>query len=179
MKWTQQEIDRLNDLSENYTKSDIARLMNRSASSVNNKRRQLEIDYFTNKTDMWTLTQVANAVGLDRSTISKIWCRNGLKSIKRGYYRMFHEEDVIKYMKSHLDGWNARRCDYYLFSRYSWFMKKWDKDRTAPIKQREWTIRDVQRLDIMRKRGLSVKQIAIELNRTERSIKHRLYDRMV
>lgn len=171
--WTEKEEKRLIDLSENYTMSDIAKKIGRSTSAITNKRNRMELGNFLTNTEFLTLNQVSELVGRDKGTITKIWCRDGLQSQKRGCYRVFHETDLIKFMKNHPTYWNARKCDYYTFQQYDWFMKKYESDKIDDD-VREWTISDIQRLEIMRKRGFTIAKIAVELGRTERAVRHKL-----
>ena len=125
--WSKEEIQRLEELSEKYTKADIAKKLGRSSSSVNNKRNFIAAGTFLENTDLLLLKDVAEMVGLDKAIITKIWCMNGLKSEKRGYYRVFKEEDLVEFMKNNPNRYNARRCDKYMFQKYDWFMKKMER----------------------------------------------------
>lgn len=174
-KWTQEEIDRLIVLSERYTQSGIARLMNRELSSVKGKLHELQLGGLMDRTDRWTITQVAEAVGMDKGTIYRTWSKYGLKSVKRGLYRLIKEEDLIKFMKEHPERWDATKCDYYLFYKYPWFMEKLEQDKKQPSTQKKrehWTDYQKQQFVLMKRRGFTHREIAESIGKTKLAVDH-------
>lgn len=173
-RWTLEEEERLRVLCERYTKSDVARLMKRSKSSVNNKRRELGIEPLMETTDRWTFTQITEAVGLSKGSVSKTWVKNGLKYQKRGYFSLVKEEDLLKFMQEHTELWDATKCDYYLFYQYSWFMKKLEQDKKQPLEQKRyyWTDYQKQQFQLLSKRGFTHQQIASAIGKTKRAVDH-------
>ena len=65
-KWTEEETERLIKLREKYTKKDIARMMKRSPSSVNNKIRELGLGGLMDNTDLWNFQQATEAIGCSK-----------------------------------------------------------------------------------------------------------------
>ncbi len=173
-RWTLEEEERLRVLCERYTKSDVARLMKRSRASVNNKRRELGIEPLMETTDRWTFTQITEAVGLSKGSVSKTWVKNGLKYQKRGYFSLVKEEDLLKFMQEHTELWNATKCDYYLFYQYPWFMKKLEQDKKQPLEQKRyyWTDYQKQQFKLLSKRGFTHQQIASAIGKTKRAVDH-------
>lgn len=172
--WTPEEIERLINLSERYTKSDIARIMKRSPSSVNNKRQELNIDSFTSTTDKWNFTQIAEAVGLDCGTISKTWVRHGLKFIRRGFMCLVDEEELLRFMKENPNRWDATKCDYYLFYQYPWFIEKLEQDKQVPVQSRNhfWTDYQKQQFHFLSRQGYTHQQIADAIGRSKQAVDH-------
>ena len=72
-KWTEEDVNRLIALRERYTKSDIARIMKRSPSSISNKVRELELGGLMDNTDRWTFKQITEAVGCSEGVVHKNW----------------------------------------------------------------------------------------------------------
>ena len=172
--WTAEEEERLRELCEKYTKSDIARLMKRSKSSVNNKRRELGIEPLLETTDKWTFSQITEAVGVSKGVVNKTWVKHGLKFKKRAYFRLVEEKDLHKFMQEHFDLWDATKCDYYLFHQYPWFMEKLEKDKKQPLEQKQyyWTDYQKQQFEILSRRGYTHQQIADAIGKTKRAVDH-------
>ena len=172
-KWTQEEIDRLIKLADKYTQSDIARFMKRDLSSVKGKLHALQLGGLIDRTDRWPITHVAEAVGMDAVTIYRTWIKYGLKSVKRGAYRLIKEEDLVKFMKEHPERWDATKCDYYLFYKYPWFMEKLAKDKKEPTKQKMreyWTDYQKQQFIVMKRIGFKHQEIADAIGKTKKAV---------
>lgn len=172
--WTAEEEQRLKELCRKYTKSDIARLMKRSKSSVNNKRIELGIEPFIETTEKWTFSQISQAVGVSDGVVNRTWVKHGLKFQKRACFKLVEEEDLHKFMREHPELWDATKCDYYLFCQYPWFMKKLEKDKMEPIEQKKyyWTDYQKQQFDILSRRGFTHQQIADAIGKTKRAVDH-------
>lgn len=171
--WTEEEDEKLRELSEKYTKSKLAEKMGRSPSAVNNRRRILGIEPFTDTTDMYNFTQIAEMLGLNHSTISKVWVKNGFKYKKIGNKNYAKEQEVLKYMRDHPDCYDARKADYYLFYRYKWFIEKLEEDKQKTTKTgTRWTDYEKSRANMLKKRGLSCTEIGKELGRTRKAVVH-------
>lgn len=173
-RWTQEEEELLEKLSENYTKKDIAKKLGRSASSVSCKRNQMGFGSLAENTDRWTFTQIAEAVGKDPASISKTWVANGLKYVKRAYFSLVKEKDLHKFMKEHPHLWDATKCDYYLFYQYPWFMEKLEEDKKKSEAEKRffWTDYEKSLFVSLKRKGISHKEIASRLGKTKSAVDH-------
>lgn len=171
-KWTPEEEELLKKLSQKYTKSDIAKKLGRSTSSITNKKKQLGIGFMMELTDLWNFNQLSEAVGKSMGSVNKSWVVNGLKFVKRGCYCLVEEKEVLRFMQEHPNLWDATKCDYYLFYQYPWFLKKLEEDRKKPANAKKyfWTDYEKSVLVTLKKRGLSHKEIAKRLGRTKKAI---------
>lgn len=171
-RWTPEEEELLQKLSQKYTKSDIAKKLGRSTSSITNKKKQLGIGFMMELTDLWNLNQLSEAVGKSMGSVNKSWVANGLKFVKRGCYCLVEEKEVLRFMQEHPNLWDATKCDYYLFYQYPWFLKKLEEDRKKPANAKKyfWTDYEKSVLVTLKKRGLSHKEIAKRLGRTKKAI---------
>lgn len=179
-KWSPEEIEKLIYLRERYTQKDIARLLDRSPSSVKCKINELDLGGFMDNTDLLTLKQASEMVGVSEGVIHKTWRKYGLKTKKKGFYSVISEKQLIQFMKNHPERWSALKCDYYMFYRFPWFIDKLEKEKadfesvSHYMKRKPWTIYEVNRLILLKKRGLSHKEIAAELGRTKISVDHKV-----
>lgn len=171
--WTEEEDKRLIELSQRYTKGKLAKAMGRSPSAVNNRRRVLGIEPFTDTTDMYHFAEIAEMVGIHHSTIKKVWVKNGFKYRKIGCRNYVTEKALLKYLQEHPECYDARKADYYLFYRYKWFIDKLEQDRKKTLKTgAKWTDYEKSKAKFLKKRGLSYTKIAEELGRTRKAVIH-------
>ena len=145
--WSQEELIQLEELTETYPLATVARKLNRSE----------------------------NAVFLKRHRTIQYWERKGLKSVRKKPYVMYRQQDIIRYMKEHPEDWNAARVtDDTLFMQYHWFKEKRKNDISHKY---NWTQTEVSQMKMLRKQGFTIREIAEKMNRSESSIKYKLYGR--
>ena len=125
-------------------------------------------------TDRWTFQQITYAVGVSKGVVHKTWVKHGLKYVKRGYFCLVEESELLRFMKEHPEFWDATKCDYYLFYQYPWFMKKLERDKKIPYEKKKyyWTDYQKQQFIIMKKRGFTHREIAEAIGKTKRAVDH-------
>lgn len=176
--WTQEEIEKLRELSEEKTKSGIAKELGRSCQSVNSKRIELGIASFTAQTDKLNMRQIAELVGVDGRTIGKVWVKHGLRFRKVGCYKVISESRLLSFMKEHPELWKASKCDYHFFCRHKWFRERLENEKsgidqgTHYQNMRFWTGAEISHMQMLKRRGLTHEEIAKELGRTKRAVDH-------
>lgn len=106
--WSQEELIRLEELTEKYPLATVARILNRSENAVFLKRQRTGIGGFMANTDMLTRNTLSRILGVENRTI-QYWERKGLKSVRKKPYVMYRQQDIIRYMKEHPEDWNAAR----------------------------------------------------------------------
>ena len=177
-RWTKEEEKRLCQLCEEKTKSGIAKELGRSRQSVNSKRIELGIASFTDQTDKLSMKQIAELVGVDNSTIGKVWTNHGLRFRKVGQYKVISEDRLLSFMQEHPELWKASKCDYHFFCRHKWFMERLENEKsgidngTHYQNMRFWTGTEISRMKMLKRRGLTHGEIAKELGRTKRAVDH-------
>lgn len=172
--WSQEELIRLEELTETYPLATVARKLNRSENAVFLKRQRTGIGGFMANTDMLTRNTLSRILGVENRTI-QYWERKGLKSVRKKPYVMYRQQDIIRYMKEHPEDWNAARVtDDTLFMQYPWFKEKRKNDISHKY---NWTQTEVSQMKMLRKQGFTIREIAEKMNRSESSIKYKLYGR--
>lgn len=172
-RWTKEEIEKLENLSGTYTVASIAKILGRSYIAVNNKIHRLGISGFLGSTDLLTVNQVCQMLGIHYRTLQCKWERKGLKLLHKGNYVVIRQEELIRYMKEHPEDWNAYKIrDDTLFRKYNWYKEKKKTDRP---KKYFWTSGEIQKMQYLRHCGFSISEIAKKLGRSESSIKYKLY----
>ena len=152
-KWTDEELVLLEELTEKYPLETVARRLNRTKEAVFLKRQRIGMGGYMANTDMLTRNTVSKILGIENRTL-QYWERKGLKSYRKRPYVMYRQEDIIKYMREHPEDWNAAR-----------------------VTDDNWTQAEVRRMQHFRHEGYSIREIAEMMNRSESSIKYKLYRR--
>ena len=172
--WSQEDLIRLEELTEKYPLSTVARILNRSENAVFLKRQRLGIGGIRDNSDMLTRNTLSRILGVENRTI-QYWERTGLKSIRKKPYVMYRHQDIINYLRDHPEDWNATRVtDDTLFMRYKWYKEKRKNDISRKY---NWTQTEVNRMNMLRKQGFTIREIAEKMNRSESSIKYKMYGR--
>lgn len=177
-KWTKEEEELLRKLSETKTCSGIAKILNRSTSSVRSKRWNMNILPVMEQTDKIMGSQIAELVGVEKSSIYKTWVKKGFKMQTIGKNKVASEEMLVKFMKEHPQLWKASKCDYYFFCRYKWFKDRLEREK-AGLEQydrykdfRRWTDKEISRVRMFKQKGLSHEEIAKKVGRSKQAIDH-------
>lgn len=177
-RWTQEEEEKLRNLSERMTKTQLAKALKRTQSSVNTKRNRLGIPCFAEQTDLLNGTEIAQLVGVHSTSIYKTWVSKGLSMKKIGYCLLASEKELVRFMQEQPQLWKASKCDYYFFCRYEWFLERLKKERAGEdngnryTNTRRWTEKEISRAKMLKSKGLTHKEIGKELGRTKGSIDH-------
>lgn len=179
--WTEREIQYLQEACERGTpQSYIAKVLGRTVSSVKSKRIKLGLGGMQECIDMLNLSEVAYLVGADRTSIFKTWIDNGLKARRKANFLFCHESDLFEFMKEHPHLWVAMECDYDFFKNQKWFIKRYNKEVAGEYKlslhqkYKKWSAYELSRAKMLKRRGLTCREIAKEIGRTEMSVQHKL-----
>ena len=89
--WSQEELIRLEELTEKYPLATVARILNRSENAVFLKRQRTGIGGFMANTDMLTRNTLSRILGVENRTI-QYWERKGLKSVRKKPYVMYRQQ---------------------------------------------------------------------------------------
>ena len=177
-RWTNEEEEKLIRYSERMTEGGLAKLLNRPVTSVRAKRTRMGLPCFADQTDKMNCTIIAELVGVDRTNIHKVWIRKGLKMERVGQYKVVEEKELARFMSEHPELWKASKCDYYFFCRYKWFKDRLQREREGKEEYnhhrdiRYWTPTEISRAKMLKRRGLTHREIGAELGRTKQAIDH-------
>lgn len=172
--WTQEELDKLEDLISIYPVATIAKKLNRSFNSVNLKLHRMGLDGFAKSTDLLTMNQVCLMLGVAWRTVNR-WKSKGLRIRRKGKFLVVKQQDLIKYLKEHPEEWNAANIpDDSLIMGFDWYKEKKKQDTKTTY---NWTQDEVLRLKLLRRQGYSMREIAEKMGRSESSVKCKFYRR--
>lgn len=172
-RWTQEELQTLEEMIDKYTVATIAKKLGRSFDSVNIKLNRMGLVGFERSTDLLTMNQVCLMLGVQSRTVKKKWQGKGLRIMRKGNYLAIRQEELIKYLKNHPEDWSAADIiDDSLIMRYPWYKEKKKQDSKT---QYFWTPEELSKLRHLRHQGYSIREIAEQMGRSESSIKYKLY----
>ena len=172
-RWTKEELEELERMTSDKTSDAIGRILNRTPEAVRLKRGRSGIPCFENATDLLTAHQINVTYGIQPRTL-KCWARMGLRIKKVGYRNTVTQGDLVKFMKDHPDAWDSRKIkDDTIFMNAPWFREKQKADRGTPT--RRWTKAETSTLKIRYMQGVPIRQIALELGRTESMVKCKMH----
>ena len=79
-RWTQEEIEYLEEKIGTYTAKSIAKKLGRSFNSVNLKLARMGISGFEGSTDLLTMNTVHKILGVEARTVKSKWASKGCGS---------------------------------------------------------------------------------------------------
>lgn len=176
-RWTEEELELLEDLATKVPNANIARRLGRSQHSVRVMLSRRGIAAFPFGSEGLTMHQVEMLIGISHRTLKGKWKRKGFHYQKRGIFLMVTQRELLAYMRKHPEDWNAARItDDTLFRRFEWYKRKKAADLGAPGNpSRFWSQDEVNTLKIRYRQGRTMKDIAEELGRTETGVKNKLF----
>lgn len=178
--WTQEEMDLLKRLCRTKTKSEIAKIMKRTESSISSKRKELGIESCHQYMDKMKCSEVAILVGQNKSNIYKTWKNHGFPIKRKGYYWYISEEELISFMQENPRLWKASQCDYWFFSRYDWFLDRLQKEKNGKDEVnhyrniKRWTAYELSLVKMYWKRGMNNSEIAEKIGRSYMAVYHKV-----
>lgn len=134
--WTEEDERFLIAKSGVLSYARIAKILGKTTRQVTSKVQKMNLGSFLDNTEHLHLSAVSELVGKDNGTIMKTWVKNGLKYRSRGKYKMFVEDNLLEWMQTHPEFWDATKCDYYFFQRFDWFKEKLLADREKNHRKR-------------------------------------------
>ena len=174
-RWTEEELQTLEQMSGAFTVATIAKRLGRSFDAVNIKLNRMGLSGFEKSTDLLTMNQVCQMLGVESRTVKKKWKSKGLRIMRKGNYLTIRQENLIRYLRDHPEDWSAADIvDDGLIMSYPWYKEKRQQDKKRKY---FWTPEDVARLRFLRHKGHSIQEIAKLMDRSESSIKYKLYRR--
>ena len=170
-RWTKEEETYLEKYHGIMDQKRIAKKLGKSVGSVREKSRRMGLGNLEEAATGITCSNVSRIVGVCRKTVNTTWIAKGLKAKKINRYVMVKEDDLLEFMQNHPNLWDARKCDYYFFQRFDWFIEKLSEDRkNNPQGLRPWTKQEEAILRTMRDRNVPYKKIAERLGRNRLSV---------
>lgn len=173
-KWTDKEIEYLGNNWGRRSREQVARRLGKSVNACRAKAERLGIGSSSKNTEGIPVFELQEIIGVSSSNIFKTWIEgNNLKTKKVGMFVVVDEKDLVQFMKEHPHLWDARKCDYYYFYTYDWFIDKLMRERDkgyAETKVKKWTTHEERELMTLRRRGYTFAEIGQKLNRTKSSV---------
>lgn len=184
--WTTEEINFLKEWVGIYSVEGIANRLQRTPKGVLSKLNRLGITNMREVTGTMSLLQLARAVGVSRSVITRWIQLYGLPAKKKNYYYYktrkiehysIYPDEFWKWAEKNKDKINfANVKRYAILPEPEWFEAELRKDAAQIAKKhhRSWNELDDKRLLQMREKGLTAREIGEQLGRTARAVQARI-----
>ena len=174
-RWTKEEEEFLAKWWGKKDRNEIAKALGKSFSAVQGKVIRMKLGTFRESSELMILKEATEITGIDPKTFTQVWSKKGFKTTQKKAYVMVDEKDLLSFMKSHQDLWDARKCDYWYFHSYSWFLAKLKADRENPPRKKEgWSEKEVSQLKGLYRAGMTYPNIAKRLGRPYKSAASKL-----
>ena len=126
----------------------------------------------------YTTIDIANLFGIHRRTVLVYWIKKyGLHAVSlplrtQKIYRIKHE-DLLEFLEHNQDKYSTLKLELYALGvEPDWLAEKRARDKiTTPRKGEFWTLNEVKKLHELRDNGHTLKEIAVELDRTYNSVR--------
>lgn len=182
-RWTQKEIEYLQENLGNKNIKYIAKELNRTETAILVKATKMQIGGPTIKTDYLLPNIAAKMINVDFKTIIYWIEHKELKYIEKKIRGkkpriLIEYETFIKFLQDNPKLWDSRKVEpYSLGFETEWLINKRETDRKKPRNsQKKWTKFDEIEAKRMKKEGKPIQEIADKLNRSYPSVKRKLYD---
>lgn len=160
----------------------IAKDMQRSIYSIRVKATRLGLGHMCKaNTEQLTVADISYYLGVSHERITETWKNYGLKLKKKKVtkkysYYCISIEDLMEFLKTHQDLWNANYLELNIFGiEPDWLTAKRRKDAlNPPIEYRPWTNDEIKLATDLLKIGYDYELIAERLHRTPGSVAYKL-----
>ncbi|NSL52719.1 MerR family transcriptional regulator [Calidifontibacillus erzurumensis] len=185
-EWSQEELNYLKENVGIYKIATIAKKLNRSYESINQKINRLGLANTKIHTGFITLGELARYLKIDRNTV-KCWVRKyGLPCIKRvtrksKVFYFVNPSEFWKWAEVHKDKVKFSDIEKNtIIPEPSWVDEERQKDQDMTKKRtyKNWTTLEDEILLELRQNGLTYKEIGILMNRSSISVERR-YNRII
>lgn len=162
------------------SKARLQKKYNRSYFSLRKKALELKLGSRPHNDEYLSISDICEEMQVSHDRVSN-WLKIGLKYKKNRSGRtkyLIDSEDLLEFLESHRDMFDASRISEYLFTdEPDWLIEKRKIDRNyyQDNLRLEYTNEDDKIIVSMFKRGKSNAEIAKVLKRTESAIKYHLY----
>lgn len=179
-RWTQEEVEFLQDNWGVKPIPKIVKKLNRTPTAIECKALSLKLGPTKEANEYITAIEVARMMGIDKKAVYKWIAKYGLNAKKKIVSRkkklhLVTMPDLVKWLKANPDKWDSRKVDLYaLGEEQPWLIEKRKLDRDKKC-TRYWTTKEVMIAIHMRKTGFTHKKIAERLGRTWQSVANKLY----
>ncbi len=189
--WTATDVDFLRGAFGRCSYAEIARQLGRSENAVKVKAMRLGLRQ-RRRQDL-TPSQIGRMLCTCSKRV-KGWIRKGwlparLAPVPGKKIHLVAREDLVAFLRAHPEEWDARQCpdlhlrlglrprcrNPYPGQRPLWLKEKLAADQRRRRRGKRWTPDEDTELARLLRRGLTYKEVAVRLGRTEVAIDHRVH----
>lgn len=176
-RWTQEEIELLEDKWGIWSVKRLAKHFNRTENAVILKSERLGLGGAYQQ--YLNTTQIGEMFGVHRRTVLNYWIqRYGLRASsarlrKQKIYRILIE-DLVDWCYNNQDKWSSVNLEpHALGEEFDWLVEKRKADKQCTVNTGFWTMSEYSLLIKLSNEGVPLKEIASRLNRTYFSVRRK------
>jgi transposase len=167
-RWTEEEIQYIDENRGKISCQEMSDELGRSKDSVYSIMWKRKMRGFRTSSIGICVSKLYTDVGISEYRLRHTWKMNGLKMHRVGRSLIIMPDDLIEYMRTHPDEWNARSIkDDTMFREYDWFR---EKRMTDPEPKYRWTHEDRTLIASEYRKGTPISEIAKMLSRSKGSV---------
>lgn len=185
-RWTVEEDEFLSDYWGVKPFNRLRNELGRSDNSIRWRATVLGLGPYIESMDGYTLRQLANAIGMHHTSVHRWVTHYGLPAVKRvnGTNRKTYcikPEDFWKWAEANVNRINLSGMEELaLGPEPDWVRDKRlkDKERRVNREKRAWSTGEIEKLVTLQQKGLSTREIASMIGRSQASVKVKLWREM-
>lgn len=181
-RWTEDELEYLEEKVGKIKLSAIAKTLDRSLNAVELKAKRLGLSGTKYESGKLTANELAQALNVDLKVVTRWVAKKGLKAAKRATrekakFILIDVQNFWKWAKDNKDKINFSKIEpYQLLPEPDWVEEERKKDYHAIPKRtaQKWTDEEDKQMILMIKGGYTQQQIGEALKRSDVSVQRRL-----
>ena len=176
-RWTQEEMDFLEDKWGVIGVNAIAKQLNRPVKGIITKAERMQLGGAYDS--YLTTNKIAEMFGIHRQTVLRNWIYGyGLKATSTPFRRQrvhrIKMEELVEWLEANQDKWSSVNLELHaLGEEYDWLVEKRKRDANPTVKSGDWTMKEYNQLIEWSDAGVPLSEIAIRLNRTYYSVRRK------
>ena len=176
-KWTEMQVRILEQRASSTSLTELSKILHRSGDAVASKRLRMGLPGYRNSTDDLSVNQICLMMGVTYRKVRK-WERFGLpiKHSENSSQSAITQDDLIKFLRTHQDMWDAAKVkDDSILRRYAWFKKKYEADKPIVHIPRYWSEVDEARLKTLCELGASYEKMSKVTGRSVSAVRSKVW----
>lgn len=180
--WSKEEEEYLRKNYNMKSKKLIAKNLGRTEEAIHLKAKKIKLGNKSEK--RITVSAIANILGVKKDTVHNWYSKSIIQLTRVPDSNMLYISLPVltKFMKENQDLWDTRLADYnFVFTKKpTWLLEKEESDKLKPSITKKKvvavTFSEIRQIKTLYSQGLSIRGIAIQLNRSETTIQRYISD---
>jgi len=177
-KWTKEEEILFQEIWGTKSIESVAKELKRTVFSLKVKAVRMKLGpMIRNNSDVITVSDMVDLLGVSRDRIANTWINLGLKVknkklTKKSFCYVIEWEDLLEFLENNQNEWDSRCVEEHMLGiETEWLKQKRNRDRLEnPLWYRKWSESEIMKAESLFKMGKDYSEIAKTINRSEWSV---------